>query len=292
MIDRVNERTIVVFSSDMMSSIRVESAISALNLASILISSKKDLSGTEDDIGTNQPGEPVSGLKGILVDKITSWQPVLLIFDLASVQVPWSDWIASLKSSPATRRIPIICYGPHVDPQDLNRAVELGADLAVPRSKFFRELVSLISENSRADNRQTIKQTCKELLPDEALQGLHQFNKGNYFEAHEDLETAWINEPGLGRELYRGILQIAVAYLQIERKNYDGAIKMFLRSRQWLNPLPDECRGIDIAQLKQDKEAVYDELISMGPEQIDNYDTSRLKPISFSTSSEMPTSEG
>jgi hypothetical protein len=48
-------------------------------------------------------------------------------------------------------------------------------------------------------------------------------------------------------EVYRAVLQVAVAYFQIERGNYNGAAKMFLRLRQWIDPLPDYCRGIDIA---------------------------------------------
>ena len=80
----MNKNSIVIFSSDMMSSIRIESTINALNLRSILISSRKDLGDYEADLGVKHPGEPVDGLMGILVDKITRWQPVLLIFDLAS----------------------------------------------------------------------------------------------------------------------------------------------------------------------------------------------------------------
>ena len=288
----MNNNSIVIFVSDMMSSIRVEAAISALNFTSIVISSLNDLGGYQNDDGRRQPGEPTSGLTGILADKITRWQPVLLIFDIGSTQLPWSDWLPSLKSSPATRNIPIICYGPHVDAQALARAVELGSELAVPRSKFFKELNNIIIDNVREDNRQGMRQACKDPLPDEALQGLFEFNKRNFFEAHEHLEAAWNNGPNPGSELYRGILQIAVAYLQIERKNYQGAVKMFLRSRQWLNSVPGECRGIDIAQLKKDKEAVYDEVVSLGPNRLVKFDASNLRPIKFSLPNRSFMSEG
>jgi len=48
------------------------------------------------------------------------------------------------------------------------------------------------------------------------------------------------------RELYRAILQVGIAYYQIERGNHRGALKMLLRSVQWLAMLPDRCQGIDV----------------------------------------------
>ncbi|HRQ33635.1 MAG TPA: DUF309 domain-containing protein, partial [Anaerolineales bacterium] len=53
-----------------------------------------------------------------------------------------------------------------------------------------------------------------------AIEGLRLFNNGKYFEAHEALETAWLEERGKIRDLYRGILQVGVAYLHITRGNY------------------------------------------------------------------------
>jgi uncharacterized protein len=93
-------------------------------------------------------------------------------------------------------------------------------------------------------------------LPDDVIKGIHCFNTGEYFEAHEYLETAWRAEPGLIRNLYRGILQIAVGYYHLLRGNQRGALKMFARSKEWLTPLPDTCCGIDIQQFRLDAYAV------------------------------------
>ncbi len=105
------------------------------------------------------------------------------------------------------------------------------------------------------------------------------FNRAEYFEAHEALEHAWNDESGPGRELYRGLLQIAVAYMQITRGNYNGAIKIFLRARQWLDPLPDQCRGVNVAGLRHDAAAVRAALEALGPERIGEFDMALLKPI-------------
>jgi predicted metal-dependent hydrolase len=79
--------------------------------------------------------------------------------------------------------------------------------------------------------------------------------------------------------MYQGILQVGVAYLQIERKNYIGARKLFLRAWQYLNVLPDICQGVDIAQLRADAQAARDALEQLGPERIAAFPRALMAPI-------------
>jgi predicted metal-dependent hydrolase len=120
---------------------------------------------------------------------------------------------------------------------------------------------------------------CNAPLHPQAAEGLHLFNVGKYFEAHEALEEAWNEEQGDVRELYRGILQIAVVYLHITRRNYNGAVKVFGRSQRWLKDWPDICRGIEVGKLRQDAEAVISEVKRLGLERISEFDNSLLKPV-------------
>src|SRR5512134_3906452 len=106
---------------------------------------------------------------------------------------------------------------------------------------------------------------CMAPLHPQAAEGLRLFNAREYFEAHEALEDAWNAEPGKVRELYRGILQIAVVYLHITRRNYAGAIKVYGRSQKWLQPWPEACRGIDVGSLQRDAERVLAEVHRLGP---------------------------
>ena len=106
---------------------------------------------------------------------------------------------------------------------------------------------------------------CHSALPPDAIKGLEYFNEGKFFEAHEELEAAWRREKGPIRELYRGILQVGVAYLHIQRGNYGGALKMFTRCRQWLDPFPDECCGVNLARLRQDFGRVEKQLQNRQP---------------------------
>ena len=86
-------------------------------------------------------------------------------------------------------------------------------------------------------------------------------------------------ESGPVRDLYRAILQIGVAYYQVQRGNQRGALKMLLRSLQWLNLLPGVCRGVDIARLRADADAVRAELERVGPNGMDDFDRSLLRGI-------------
>lgn len=120
---------------------------------------------------------------------------------------------------------------------------------------------------------------CNAPLHPQAIQGLRLFNEGRYFEAHEALEDAWNAEPGKVRELYRGILQVAVAYLHITRGNYSGAVKVHDRSRKWLRDWPEVCRGVQVGQLRRDADLVIEEVRKLGMERIQEFDRSLLKPV-------------
>jgi hypothetical protein len=89
-----------------------------------------------------------------------------------------------------------------------------------------------------------------------ALKGIEYFNRGLFFDAHEELEAAWRAEPGPIRNLYRGILQVAVAYYHLERNNLPGAMKVFSRSRRWLLPYNGIWMGIDLDRFKSDAERI------------------------------------
>jgi predicted metal-dependent hydrolase len=120
---------------------------------------------------------------------------------------------------------------------------------------------------------------CDAPLHPKAAEGLRLFNAGEYFEAHEALEDAWNAEKGAVRDLYRGILQIAVVYLHITRRNYNGAIKVYARSQRWVQDWPDVCRGIQVEKLRKDAETAITQLKRLGPERISEFDNSLLRPV-------------
>jgi len=90
--------------------------------------------------------------------------------------------------------------------------------------------------------------------------------------------------PAPERDLYQGLLQIGVAYYQITRENYRGALKMFRRGQRNLRPLPDEMLGIDVEQLRVDAYRAESTLRSLGPVEISRFDRSLFSPVPLAES--------
>ncbi|CAN5837226.1 hypothetical protein BH10CHL1_BH10CHL1_36110 [soil metagenome] len=118
-------------------------------------------------------------------------------------------------------------------------------------------------------------------LSAEARTGLLEFNAGHYFEQHEYLETAWRAETRPVRAMYQGVLQVGLAFLQIERANWIGAVKMFRRGLPRLRRLPDVCQGVNLAALSTAAAAIYTEIIELGPERLSEFDQRRFPKIEF-----------
>lgn len=216
-----------------------------------------------------------------LLDYLSQKQPELIILDLATPEIPWKEWLSWLTVVPETRRIPVICFGSHVDVQAFNLARSIGAAAVFARSRFLKDLPGIISKYARAAPIQHHSEVCDQPISEQARAGIELFNERKYFEAHEELEAAWMADASEARELYRGILQVGIAYLQIERGNYRGAIKMLFRARQWLHPFPKTCRGIDVERVRQDADRVYAELVRIGESQILDLDRALFGKVWF-----------
>lgn len=278
-----SKQVILGLSDNLMHTTRIEHAANALGYEMLWIGHADELGPPELDarLPEKPMGEHLVGRGALLLEKITRLRPVLILVDLEARGIPWRVWVAMLKSVPATRRIPLVCYGPHVQAEQLLEAKARGADAALARSRVLKAAAEVINQYARLVDTALYDEACQEPLSKKAIQGLKLFNAGEYFEAHEELELAWNEDAGPGRELYQAILQVAVAYLQIERGNYAGAKKMFLRMRQWLDPLPDTCRGVDVGRLREDVEAAHQEMERLGPRNLEAFDRRVFKPVEY-----------
>ena len=270
--------------SDLFFTVQIENAAKRLGYRAQWIERGEDVEPDFADApaapsATPRLGEPLTGRGSRFITRLVEWQPALVIVELSSTAIPWPEWIAALKSSAATRRIPVIAFGPHTDLDLRAHAVDVGCDAVIAQGRLVSALPDLIQKYARLTDAAALAADCDGDLSALALKGIELFNRHEFFEAHEELEHAWNEELGPARELYRGILQVAVAYLQITRRNYNGALKMFLRMRQWLDPLPDTCRGVDVARLRADALAARAELERRGPERIGEFDRRLFKPL-------------
>lgn len=87
------------------------------------------------------------------------------------------------------------------------------------------------------------------------------FNSKEFFEAHEVLEDLWIETEGERKDLYKGLIQCAVAFVHLERGNYRGAKKLFRTSCGYLNRYPGEQEGINIDQLLNEFQDFFDTVV-------------------------------
>jgi hypothetical protein len=158
-------------------------------------------------------------------------------------------------------------------------ARERGADDVVAKSRFTTALPELIAKHARRPDHEAIAGACAEPLAELARKGIAAFNRGAYYDAHHDLEEAWVQDSGAARELYRALLQVGVALYQVQRGNFNGAVKMLLRVRQWLAPLPDRCRGVNVGRVKEDAERYHNALLALGKERLEEFDWDRVNPI-------------
>lgn len=223
--------------------------------------------------------EPLEGPDAVLVRSLAEARPGLALFDLTSHSIPWDRWIQVLKTSAATRRIPIVAFGPHVEKEPFERAQQAGADLVMTRGALQATLAEVLRDWVLITDQRAIGKACRQGRSELADEGIDHIRAGDFFEAHESLEKAWMAEPGPAGFLYRSLLQVAVAYLHIERGNYRGAAKLLLRLHQWLDPLPARCRGVDIERLKANVQALQDAFDRLGPDNLADLDRGLIRPI-------------
>jgi predicted metal-dependent hydrolase len=119
---------------------------------------------------------------------------------------------------------------------------------------------------------------CAEAPPLLLLEGIAQFNRGEYFEQHETLETLWRAERRDVRRLYQGILQIGVAFHHLRRRNHHGTVYMLTRGANYLTPFAPRCQSVDVEALLKDAGAVLREVERLGPDRLADFDW-QLAPI-------------
>lgn len=88
--------------------------------------------------------------------------------------------------------------------------------------------------------------------------GLRLFAAGEYFEAHEALEPAWMGTADLAeRSLHQGLIKVAAAYVHAGRGNPPGIAKNLAGARRHL-ALAGRAGagwGVDVASLLEDVDA-------------------------------------
>jgi len=131
----IDKPIILAIVPNLMISTRIESNVEQLEF------DYREISSFEDDMDLAKQGS-----RKAFLERISGWDLALIIIDLGNNQIPWEQWILSLKSSSSTQKIPILCFGPHVDVDTLQTARDAGADAVMARSRFISAMPSLIKK--------------------------------------------------------------------------------------------------------------------------------------------------
>lgn len=123
---------------------------------------------------------------------------------------------------------------------------------------------------------------CEEPPPRLLIEGVAQFNRGEFFEQHETIEGLWRAEQRDVRRLYQGILQVGVAFHHLRRRNYHGAVYMLTRGPEYLRPFAPRCQGVDVAGLLAAAARALEAVQALGPDRLDEFDWSLAPRVDIS----------
>ncbi|WP_310419568.1 DUF309 domain-containing protein [Chamaesiphon sp. OTE_8_metabat_110] len=107
--------------------------------------------------------------------------------------------------------------------------------------------------------------------PAEWLQGIHEFNTGEYYACHDTLEALWMDSIDPDKKFYQGVLQIAVACYHLHNRNWRGAVTLLGEGIGRLPYYQPIYAGIDVTQLIQDSRNLLTTLQSIGIEGTDDF---------------------
>lgn len=113
-----------------------------------------------------------------------------------------------------------------------------------------------------------------------------QFNNGQFFESHESFEEIWQQEQGEVRDLYKGLIQLAAAFVHISRANYVGAERLTRTALGYLTPFRAEgAMGFDVEAICRHAQSAYQRLLVLGPGRIEEFALDERPFFAFDQSS-------
>jgi len=128
-------------------------------------------------------------------------------------------------------------------------------------------------------------QDCLKAAPAALITSIEQFNQGGYYECHDILEELWMAESRPIRDLYKGILQIGVAFYHLQHKRYRPVVTLLQRGSGYVRAFAPTCMGLDLDQLLADAGRCLSEVERLGPDGVNGFDWSGVPKILYKDSS-------
>ena len=86
--------------------------------------------------------------------------------------------------------------------------------------------------------------------------GLVEYEKGDYFEAHEAWEDLWSDYNFSDRKFIQGLIQLAVSFVHMRNENLTGAQNLLKKCQQKFSEYNGIHREINVDELKSNIEVV------------------------------------
>jgi hypothetical protein len=109
-----------------------------------------------------------------------------------------------------------------------------------------------------------------------------QMNSGQYFECHETLEEIWQEERGDVRDLYKGLIQVAAAFVHVRRNNHFGANRLLTTALGYLEPYRGAgAMGFDVERICGEAEAALRVVDALGQGRVAEFDLRRAPRLAY-----------
>ena len=94
----------------------------------------------------------------------------------------------------------------------------------------------------------TVSEPVDRQYPDQVLRYVARFDRREFWLAHEELEELWQTDR---RDFFKGLIQVAAAFLHVERQNWRGALRLFETGLRYMEGAPASYEGFDVAAVRR-----------------------------------------
>lgn len=96
--------------------------------------------------------------------------------------------------------------------------------------------------------------------------GLHAYNAGQFYEAHEHWETCWraAVTPPKERDFYKGLIHATVAFYQVSKDNVAAAQKKYRSAMSFLMKYSPAFKGIDVMRFMDEFALSFEPVLAYG----------------------------
>ena len=90
--------------------------------------------------------------------------------------------------------------------------------------------------------------------------GIELFNNEEFYECHEIIEGLWLATEDEYKDLYKGVIQAAVALYHLKRGNLSGARELYRTSSHYLNQYKPKVLGLNVEKLLHDMKVCFESM--------------------------------